>query len=414
MIQQTAQRIPTGYKNSNIGVLPDDWDAKPLGDLGECLIGLTYKPEDVKEYGTLVLRSSNIFDGRLAFDDNVYVDLKVPERVKVRRGDILICVRNGSRDLIGKCALVDARVEGEAFGAFMSVFRSSHSSFIFYQFQSNLVQRQIRENIGATINQITNKHLNSFSIPFPIEVKERTSIASVLSDVDTLIASLEKLIAKKRAIKQGAMQELLTGKRRLLGFSGNWKKKKLGDILLLSATYSKTKFIDEGGNYLIMDMGSVSSGGQMIASKRTFLSADLLKIGDLVMPKDDIGGGNIIGKAAYINQDNKYVLGDHVYKLSAKTPETDTLFFSYLINGYAVNRELRKKVAGSAQLGLGRKSVEEQDVKIPEEKTEQTAIAKVLSDMDAEIIQLEQKLAKYRMLKQGMMQVLLMGKVRLV
>lgn len=92
----------------------------------------------------------------------------------------------------------------------------------------------------------------------------------------------------------------------------------------------------------------------------------------------------------------------------------DPLFLSYLIDSHVVNNELRKKVAGSAQLGLGRKSVEEQEIRCPKESSEQTAIAQVLSDMDAEIDKLEQKLEKYKMIKQGMMQVLLTGKIRLV
>ena len=161
-------------------------------------------------------------------------------------------------------------------------------------------------------------------------------------------------------------------------------------------------------------MGSISSEGKMIALKRTSSPIDLLKTGDLVMPKDDIGGGNIIGKVAYIDQDNRYVLSDHVYKLIAKTQEINTLFFSYLINSDSVSIKLKKKVAGSAQLGLGKKSVEDQDVSFPKDKDEQTAIASVLSDMDTEIEKLESQLTKYQNIKQGMMQSLLTGKIRLL
>ena len=163
-----------------------------------------------------------------------------------------------------------------------------------------------------------------------------------------------------------------------------------------------------------MDMGSVSSEGKNVASKRTSLSTDLLRTGDLVMPKDDIGGGNIIGKVAYVDSDNKYILGDHVYKLTAKNSEMDALFFSYLMNSNTISIKLKKKVAGSAQLGLGRKSVEDQDIDFPKDRNEQTAIASVLSDMDIEIEKLESQLTKYQNLKQGMMQVLLTGKIRLL
>jgi type I restriction enzyme S subunit len=164
--------VPPGYKQTEVGVIPDDWEVVALGDIGQCLIGLTYKPSNVRENGTLVLRSSNIQDMCFAFDDNVYVDVDIPERIRVQDGNILVCVRNGSRALIGKCALLDHRVVGQTFGAFMSVFRTADSAFVFQQFQSDLIKRQISENIGATINQITNANLNSFKVPLPAESEE--------------------------------------------------------------------------------------------------------------------------------------------------------------------------------------------------------------------------------------------------
>lgn len=145
------------YKHTDVGNIPEDWDCVSMGEIGQSLIGLTYSPSNVKDYGTLVLRSSNIQKNQLAFESNVFVDMDLPSRVMVEPGDILICVRNGSRQLIGKCALIDARAKGAAFGAFMSVYRTKYSKFIFYQFQSNSIQKQIEEVMGATINQITNK-----------------------------------------------------------------------------------------------------------------------------------------------------------------------------------------------------------------------------------------------------------------
>src|SRR5207245_11410932 len=149
---------------TELGIIPEDWDAKALGSIGEALIGLTYKPGDVRSDGILVLRSSNIQGGRLHFEDNVFVDVAVPERIMVRVGDILVCVRNGSRELIGKCAYLDEAAKGMTFGAFMAVFRTPAHRFVYHQFQSAVLKRQVREHLGATINQITNKSLNSFRI----------------------------------------------------------------------------------------------------------------------------------------------------------------------------------------------------------------------------------------------------------
>jgi len=149
-----------GYKLTEVGVIPEDWKVKTLGEIGEALIGLTYKPSDVRSDGVLVLRSSNVYDGALRFDDNVFVEMDVPEKIMVMPGDILICVRNGSRDLIGKCAQIDKRAQGMTFGAFMAVFRSPFHNFVYHQFQSRVIKHQIREHLGATINQITNNHHN--------------------------------------------------------------------------------------------------------------------------------------------------------------------------------------------------------------------------------------------------------------
>ena len=224
-----AMTVPLGYKRTDVGVIPEDWRVRPLGEIGQCLIGLTYSPSNVTYDGLLVLRSSNVGDGVLEFQDNVFVDMEVPERIILQKGDLLICVRNGSRPLIGKCALIDNRAVGMTFGAFMAIFRSTDNGFIFYCFQSNILKRQIHQHLGATINQITNRSLNSFQIPYP-ESSEQRAIAEALSDVDNLIGALGKLIAKKQAIKLAAMQQLLTGKTRLPGFSRDWETKRLGNI----------------------------------------------------------------------------------------------------------------------------------------------------------------------------------------
>ena len=205
-----------GMKPSELGEIPEDWEVVQLGEVGQSLIGLTYNPNQVVEFGTLVLRSSNVQQGKLAFDNNVYVNMILPERVIVEEGDILICVRNGSKQLIGKCALIDKETAGSAFGAFMSVYRSKHNGFIFHQFQSNIIQNQINEVMGATINQITNKDMASFKIPFPDSNEEQGAIAGVLSAMDEDIAALEQRLAKTKAMKQGMMQELLTGRTRLV------------------------------------------------------------------------------------------------------------------------------------------------------------------------------------------------------
>jgi type I restriction enzyme S subunit len=212
--QGMMQELLTGKKR--LPGFSREWQQKKLGELGESLIGLTYEPRSVKSAGLLVLRSSNIFQEALRFEDNVFVDMQVPEAIILRKGDILICVRNGSRDLIGKCALINEEAQGMTFGAFMAVFRTPFYDFAYHQFRSNLIKRQINEHLGATINQITNKSLNSFQIPFPTDEKERAAIAAILNDLDAEIVAAEGKLAKARQLKHGMMQELLTGRTRLV------------------------------------------------------------------------------------------------------------------------------------------------------------------------------------------------------
>lgn len=204
------------YKETEIGLIPEDWEIKNLGELGEPIIGLTYKPENVSTEGKLVLRSSNIKDTKLVFDDKVFVNIEIPEKIITRKGDILVCVRNGSRELIGKSAIINGYAIGQTFGAFMSVFRSNFNDFLIHVFNSNIIKNQIDMHLGATINQITNASLSSFIVAMPKEKSEQIAIAQILTDMDNEIARLEKERDKYVQLKAGMMQVLLTGKIRLV------------------------------------------------------------------------------------------------------------------------------------------------------------------------------------------------------
>jgi type I restriction enzyme S subunit len=195
------------FKDENGNDYPD-WERKKLGNLGECFIGLTYSPNDVVESnGTLVLRSSNVQNGRLAFEDNVFVDTVISEKNYVKENDILICARNGSRSLIGKCALISKENEGYAFGAFMSIYRSNCNRFIYHLFQTDLFFSQINEHLGATINQVTTKSLNTFSFNFPCE-EEQEKVATFLSLIDDKISRTQAQLELTQQYKKGLLQNM--------------------------------------------------------------------------------------------------------------------------------------------------------------------------------------------------------------
>lgn len=206
------------YKDSGLewlGSIPSHWEVKKLKYLGEAIIGLTYSPDDVVDEGegTLVLRSSNIQNKKLAFDDNVYVNKEIPEKLRTKKNDILICARNGSRALIGKNALIDESAEGVSFGAFMSIFRSKYNNYLSKVFNSALFEYQSGTFLTATINQLTTGNLNSFEVPLP-PLEERELIANFLdhetAKIDTLIAKQEKLIELLKEKRQAVISHAVT------------------------------------------------------------------------------------------------------------------------------------------------------------------------------------------------------------
>ena len=195
------------FKDDNGQDFPE-WKVKKLGEVGKALIGLTYSPNDVVvSDGTLVLRSSNVQDKRLAFEDNVYVKGEISEKNFVKENDILVCARNGSRSLIGKSALITKEYENCAFGAFMSIYRSDFNKFFFHVFQTEIFDKQITQHLGATINQITNKSLISFKFPVPC-TEEQTKIANFLSKIDAKINTVTEKIEQTKAYKKGLLQKM--------------------------------------------------------------------------------------------------------------------------------------------------------------------------------------------------------------
>jgi len=393
-----AMEVKKGYKKSDVGIIPVDWEVKKLSEVGESIIGLTYSPYNVKPYGKLVLRSSNVQDGKLAFEDNVYVDMDFPSRVIVKENDILICVRNGSRRLIGKCALIDKKTAGSAFGAFMSVYRSEYSTFIFYQFQSFIIQWQINETLGATINQITNKDLAAFRVPLPPTKEEQATITRVLNDADALVNKLEQLLTKKRNIKTGAMQELLKPKE-------DWDEKKLGEVVEINMGQSP-----DSNNYNSNQIGLPLLQGNADLENRKqlirFWTSQTTKTcdeGDLILTvRAPVGS---IGIAI-----QKSCIGRGVCSLKPKSVSKDFIYHLLIFK----EKDWKILEQGSTFTSANSNQIYGFEISIPKTKIEQTNIAQILSDMDIEINEMERKLEKYKMMKQGMMQSLLTGKIRLV
>jgi type I restriction enzyme S subunit len=417
--------LKPGYKRTEVGVIPEDWQVRAFSELGESLIGLTYKPSDVRSDGTLVLRSSNIQEGSLRFDDNVFVTSLVPERLMARPGDILICVRNGSRDLIGKCAHLDDRTLRMTFGAFMTVFRSDAHDFVYQQMQSQIVTRQIKEHLGATINQITNKSLNSFEIPLPPTKAEQQAITEALSDADALIESLEQLLGKKRQLKEGAMQELLTGKKRLPGFDGPWRVTPLGELgdCHRGVSYKPNRDLSEFDTNTTIRLLRSNNIQDFVITLTDVQYVNRLRVAQVqrLQPNDILicmanGSRSLVGKAALFQQDDsfEYTFGAFMGCFRPKGQCVGSSFAFHLFCCENYRKQILVLLAGSSIHNLTPANIESIVLPIPIDPLEQREIGILITDMNAEITVLEAKLAKVRQLKRGMMQELLTGRIRLV
>lgn len=188
-----------------------EFEWKYIPELASYSTGLTYKPANVKDTGTLVLRSSNIKNNQLSFEDNVYVQMNIPERSKVQLHDILICVRNGSKNLVGKCAYISNLSSECAFGAFMNILRpyNINSKFLYYSWQLHSTINQYKGDDASPICQITNKDFARIRIKVPSEVRQQ-EIVEILDTFESMIANIKEEIVLRTKQYEYYREKLLS------------------------------------------------------------------------------------------------------------------------------------------------------------------------------------------------------------
>ena len=221
---ELVERKKEEMKDSGVewlGDIPIEWDISKLKYIGESITGLTYSPKDIvdENKGILVLRSSNVQNGKIVFEDNVYVDMNIPDKLITKIGDIIICSRNGSRALIGKNACIREEQQGMSFGAFMTIFRSRYFEYLNFVFNSEIFKAQSGSFLTSTINQLTISNLNSFIIPLP-NFKEQNIVVMYLrekiSEYDKILDNIKMQIEKLKEAKQSLISEAVTGKIEIL------------------------------------------------------------------------------------------------------------------------------------------------------------------------------------------------------
>jgi type I restriction enzyme S subunit len=403
--------VKPGYKQTEVGVIPEEWQVKQLGALVSYTNGKAHE-QSITDYGRYVVVNSKFIstEGEIRkYSDHCYCPTSV--------GDVLMVmsdVPNGRA--IAKCFWVDKNHTYTVNQRICALHpRQIDGKLLFYKLDKNLFYLAFDDGVKQT--NLRKDDVLSCPLGIPKSDDEQRAIAGVLGDVDALLGALEKFIAKKRDLKQGAMQQLLTGKTRLCGFSGEWEAKRLGEI----GTFTKGKGIKK--DEVVADGLPCIRYGEIythyndyIRSFRSFISLKVaresqrLKKGDLLFA----GSGETaeeIGKCVvFLGDEEAYAGGDIVILSPAGQ---NSMYLGYLMNHTSVIEQKAQMGQGDAVVHISASNLGQLNFRLPL-FDEQTAIATVLSDMDAEIAALEQRLAKTRALKQGMMQELLTGKTRLI
>ena len=231
----------------------DEWEQRKLENMVHFFNGLTYKPNDIRKSGTFVIRSSNIQNGAIVSSDDVFVRNEIANSTNVKIGDIIVVVRNGSRKLIGKHAIVTVPMNNTVIGAFMTGIRTEHYNFINALLSTLKFKDELRKNMGATINQITGYMFSNMKFMFPND-QEMDRIGTFLRKLDNLITLHQRKLDQLNTLKKGLLQKMFADKKhpqpelRFKGFSGDWEQRKLGEMVKFSKGkgYSKSDLSNKG------------------------------------------------------------------------------------------------------------------------------------------------------------------------
>lgn len=413
--------VKKGYKQTEIGVIPEDWAIKYLSDFGKVQGGGTPSttmadywggdiawctPSDITSAPTKYINATE-----RAITD---LGLKNSAATVMPAGSILLC----TRATIGELKINSIPMATNQGFKNIAINKGGNVDFLYYLLQTKK-DRMLELAIGSTFLEISKTALCKIPLQIPIR-DEQNRIADALSDIDNLVVVLEKQITKKKAIKQGAMQELLTGNRRLPGFSGEWRYFNLMKNSKVKARIGwqglkKSEYLDSG--YALLVTGTDFDDGRVLWDGCHYVTRSRyeqdrniqLQNNDILITKD-----GSLGKAALVQGLTKpATLNSGIFVIRPLQDAYDPVFVYQILSSFVFKNFLDRLSAGSTIIHLYQKDVGKFEFLLPPTIAEQKAIAEALSEMDSDIAALENKLTKYRQVKQGMMQQLLTGKIRL-
>lgn len=404
--------------------IPDDWNVLTLGDYAQIFRGGSPRP--IQAFLTTSDQGINwIKIGDVGVGDKFIESTEekiIPEGVSrsrmVYRGDLIL----SNSMSYGRPYIMN--IEGCIHDGWLVIQKYDkvfYRDYLYYALSSNLTMQQYVANAaGSSVQNLNKEKVSKVVLPCP-KISEQKKIAEALSSMDALIVDLQKLIRKKKDIRQGTMQMLVTGKQRLDGFEGNWVKINLAKNSRLKARIgwqglTTAEYLDEGYSYLITGTdfqdGRINWNGCHYVDYYRYEQDPNIQVsnGDLLLTKD-----GTIGKVAFVSDLKRpATLNSGVFLVKPITDAYTAHFMFYVLESSVFKNFLQQLSAGSTINHLYQKDLVKFDLYVPPTKEEQEAIAGILFDMDSGIYKLEEKLSKYQKIKQGMMEELLTGKVRLI
>lgn len=388
----------TNFKHTDLGLIPHDWEVKTLEDYADILNGDRSerypKDSEISYSGIPFINAGHIVNGQLDFSKMDYISIEKYNSmsgVKLKINDLLVCLRGS----LGKNAKID--FEGGTVASSLCVIRpyAINPNYLSSILNSSFFDGFIKEeNNGSSQPNLSAQSLLGFKCPLPPTLAEQERIAGALSSIETLIGALTEQIEKKRHIKQGAMQQLLTGKKRLAGFTGEWKSVKLDDLL----------DYEQPTRYLVQSTEYTEQGTPVLTAGKTFILGYTTEGCGIFDKLPVIIFDDFVVESKYVTFPFK--VKSSAMKMLSLRDKANNLRFIYekmQCIDFPIADHKRHWISEYSQI----------EITLPE-PAEQSAIAAVLSRMDTEIAALEQKRDKYIAVKSGMMQNLLTGKIRLV
>lgn len=413
------------YKQTEVGLIPEDWNFVKIQSLMDDKVivshldgnhGALYpRSSEFTNNGVPYVTANDFLKGYLNFNNVRYLPISRAEQFQkgiAKNGDVLFA-HNAT---VGPTAILKTDLDYVILSTTATYFRTDNNKlnnfYLRYFFESEFFVKQYSAVMRqSTRNQIPITQQRKFSVILPPTLEEQKAIATALSDVDELIRNLDQLITKKKAIKQGAMQQLLKpphkGVKRLVGFSGEWVEKIVADVVEYKNGVAHENCVVENGKYVIVNSKFISTEGRVIKNSNKNLCP--VSKNEILMVLSDIPNGKAIAKCYFVEENNKFTLNQRI--CSFKTEKADSKFLFLLLNR---NPYYLQFDDGVKQTNLRNEDVLSCPLILPPTIEEQKQISKIIFDLDKDIKNSLVKRKKYQDIKQGMMQELLTGKTRLV